>query len=349
MKTTKTMRDIASDLGLSLTTVSVCLSGKEEAYKIKAETADRVKKYVEKIGYTPNEAARNLVIRNGTSGKVALLMCQASGSEKSMAALTLAMKTLEMSDRDYLFQDCFPHTFTSALKSMKGEGARDLILFGPFNSGREKWEELRGDFHVMAALLHDINVYIVDDCFIGPPLLENHVYRLGVDRKLAYFQLFDIIRTNSDDWLACDHGCLPMDNFSAYCKKYYSSFDPSQYFLEDEAIDDPFDRGKALTETVITLIERLPVKFIFLHDDRVATGLIDGLLEQGIKVPEDISIIGFDNISACPYFKIPLTSISIPIEKHIKIVLSRILNGKDIPKVTKSKAEIIWRKSSKRF
>ena len=344
------MREIASDLGLSLTTVSVCLSGKEEKYKIKAETADRVKQYVEEIGYIPNTAARNLVMQNNnTPGKVALLMCQASGSEKSMAALSLTIRTLEQSNRDYLFQDCFPHTFVSTLKSIKGDGARDIILFGPFNNGRTEWEALRDDFQAMPALLQGINMYIVDDCFVGQPLIEDPAHRLGVDRKQIYFDLFDRIRAHSDGGLACDQGCLLSDEFSTYCKTHDSSFDPAQFFSQDETIEDPFDRGKALTDTIRALIERLPVKFIFLHDDRVATGLIDGLLAHGENVPDDISIIGFDNIDACSYFKVPLTSISIPVDKHIQMVLSKILNGEEIPKVTKSKAEIIWRESSKRF
>lgn len=349
MKKTKTMREIAQDLGLSLTTVSICLSGKEKKYKIKAETAGRVKKYVEKIGYIPNAAARNLVKQNNAPGKVALLLCQASGSEKSMTALRLAMKTLELSDRDYHFQDCFPHTFTSAIRSMKGEGVRDIILFGPFHNGRKEWEELRNDFKAISALLRGINMYIIDDCFVGQPLLENQVYRMGVDRKQTYFDLFDRIKAHSDGWLACDHGCLQIHEFSSYCTTHYSSFDPAQFFSQDETIEDSFDRGKALTKTILALIERLPVRFLFLHDDRVATGLVDGLLNCGVKIPDDISIIGFDNIDACPYFKIPLTSISIPVEKHVQMALSKILNGENIPKVTKSSFEIIWRESCKQF
>ncbi len=76
MKETVTMVGIAEELGLSQTTVSLCLSGKAEAYRIKPETVRRVQEYAAEVGFVPNTIARNLVMRQNSKGKVALLMVQ---------------------------------------------------------------------------------------------------------------------------------------------------------------------------------------------------------------------------------------------------------------------------------
>ncbi|MCB0747964.1 MAG: LacI family DNA-binding transcriptional regulator [Ignavibacteriae bacterium] len=54
---------------------------------------------------------------------------------------------------------------------------------------------------------------------------------------------------------------------------------------------------------------------VFCYNDLLAIGLINSLLESGIKVPEDISIVGFDNIDFGKYLKIPLTTVQMPAYK----------------------------------
>jgi len=51
---------------------------------------------------------------------------------------------------------------------------------------------------------------------------------------------------------------------------------------------------------------------VFCYNDLVAIGLINALLELKIKVPEQVSVIGFDNIDFCESVKIPLTTVHVP-------------------------------------
>ncbi|MCB9247553.1 MAG: substrate-binding domain-containing protein [Ignavibacteriales bacterium] len=57
---------------------------------------------------------------------------------------------------------------------------------------------------------------------------------------------------------------------------------------------------------------------VFCYNDLLAIGLINSLLESGIKVPEDISIVGFDNIDFGKYLKIPLTTVQMLPIKLVK-------------------------------
>jgi DNA-binding LacI/PurR family transcriptional regulator len=51
---------------------------------------------------------------------------------------------------------------------------------------------------------------------------------------------------------------------------------------------------------------------VFCYNDLVAIGLINALLELNIHVPEQVSVIGFDNIDFCESVKIPLTTVHMP-------------------------------------
>jgi LacI family transcriptional regulator len=69
-----------------------------------------------------------------------------------------------------------------------------------------------------------------------------------------------------------------------------------------------------------------------LHDDELAAGLVTALLDAGISVPNDISVVGFDNIDASAHFRVPLSSIDVPVRKMVDVALGdicgeRVLKG----------------------
>jgi DNA-binding LacI/PurR family transcriptional regulator len=83
-----------------------------------------------------------------------------------------------------------------------------------------------------------------------------------------------------------------------------------------------------------------------VNDDRVAVGLIEELTARGIDVPGELQVIGFDNLVDAPYFRVPLTSIEVPVLENTRMVLDHILNGEELPGNTINSANIIWRESA---
>jgi LacI family transcriptional regulator len=51
---------------------------------------------------------------------------------------------------------------------------------------------------------------------------------------------------------------------------------------------------------------------MFVVADRLAVGFIDQLIKLGIRVPEDISVVGYDDIRYSAYLKVPLTTVALP-------------------------------------
>ena len=82
--------------------------------------------------------------------------------------------------------------------------------------------------------------------------------------------------------------------------------------------------------------------------DLVAIGCANALLSQGLKIPEDVSIVGFGNILAAEYFQVPLTTIRQP--KHrlgvaaVETMMALLRGEKVQPK--RLPAELVHRKSS---
>jgi DNA-binding LacI/PurR family transcriptional regulator len=72
---------------------------------------------------------------------------------------------------------------------------------------------------------------------------------------------------------------------------------------------------------------------VFCYNDLVAIGLIDALLELKIRVPEKVSVIGFDNIDFSKYVKIPLTTVQMPAYEIGKaatnLLINRIVNSSE--------------------
>ena len=123
-------------------------------------------------------------------------------------------------------------------------------------------------------------------------------------------------------------------------------FDRRQILRCEGMIRDEFDLGKRYADMVLRDYEHMKVKTVLVNDDRVAVGLIEELSAKGVKVPQELQVIGFDNLLDAPYFRVPLTSIEVPVLDNTRRVLDHILNGVPLEKNTVNQANIVWRSSA---
>ncbi len=98
---------------------------------------------------------------------------------------------------------------------------------------------------------------------------------------------------------------------------------------ENTAFDEGYKLGYALN------FKNLDVDGMFVFNDLIAMGLQKALMEQGINIPGDIAIIGFDDIERCSEARVPLTTISVPryeIGKTAYNILEDSLSRREIQK-----------------
>ena len=109
-------------------------------------------------------------------------------------------------------------------------------------------------------------------------------------------------------------------------------------------IENGYEKGKALFSE---FNDKSPTA-VFCYNDLVAIGLINALIDLKIQVPEQVSVIGFDDINFCDSFRIPLTTVRVPAYKigavAADLLLKQIIQGSKSSKVKKIlEADIIKR------
>ena len=83
-------------------------------------------------------------------------------------------------------------------------------------------------------------------------------------------------------------------------------YSDTRVYLADKDIDSG---RNAMTQA---LSEKAPFSAIIAHNDSVAIGAADTLFQQGFRIPEDISIVGFGDGLLAAHFRVPLTTVRVP-------------------------------------
>ena len=342
------MQEIADELGLARSTVSLCLSESHRHYRISAATVQRVRDYAEKVGFVPNRMAGKLGTDN--TPPIGLIINQDGSFEKSAVALRYAMNRLHEAHREFVIQGFIGGRLVPTVRMLKGMQINTLIMFGLFDETVHRMESgvlssgvfKAGDVPKLDALLKDVEFFSVDYDFPVPPDCVSNVYRMGIDRCQTKIELMEQLAAAGKGNFMCDVDAE--DEEKLMQKKLI--FDRRQILRSNVAARDEFDAGKRYAEMVLRDFRHLKVRTVLLNDDRMAVGMIEELTSRGVKVPEEIQVIGFDNLVDAPHFRVPLTSIEVPVLENTRRVLDHILDGAPLELNTINRANIIWRESA---
>jgi DNA-binding LacI/PurR family transcriptional regulator len=109
-----------------------------------------------------------------------------------------------------------------------------------------------------------------------------------------------------------------------------------------------FDAGSG-HRAMATLLAQGPVEAVFVASDVVAFGAIAAIREAGLRVPDDISVVGFDDIALAAFFDPPLTTVHLPAYDLGVAAGTALLDrvaGKPVPERTLLPTELIVRSST---
>jgi len=325
-----TQKEIAKILGVSRSTVSLALNNYP---KINKETRERILKVAKLLNYRPNVIAQNLV--RGKTFTIGLM--QPFPFSPFFVELTGRIHQL-LRKRNYVCVSIdvgsereFDETMEIFI-SRKVDGLICLISFlGAEDILRIKNENLRVVFY------HENPEYPADivavNAYKAGSITVEHLIGLG-HKKIGYIgkgidESTDRRYTGFKDTIIRHN--LPFNN--KWIISGYGSFQTGFQGM-----------GKLLS------LKERPTAII-AHNDVVAIGAVSAVYQAGLKVPQDIAIVGFDNIENSKYLNVPLTTVEFPIEKIAKklveILFQKIENNKDNEKYRKFVFEprLIIRKS----
>jgi LacI family transcriptional regulator len=298
-----TIKDVAKLSGLSPTTVSFVLSRSPLARSIPPKTKSRIKRIARQVGYRPNSFARAL--RSKRSRTVGIMVSDLrdpyfaeilSGIENSLyrSAYTAIVTDIQ-NGRGRL------RRYIDLLMERRVDGvitiANSLILetdqFSIFDPakvpvviiGRESEAELSS---------------VVIDNEGGARTAMEHLSELG-HREFAFIKGPKKVVDSRQRWAG----------IRSFCQEASLKIDP-RLVVEISGQVSSYEAGYGATKALLR--KRQPFTALVAFDDMTAFGAIRGLEEMGLNVPQDCSVIGFDDVAAAAFYNPPLTTVHQPLE-----------------------------------
>jgi len=288
------LKDIARELGVSVVTVSKVLRNHED---ISTETRDRVLRRIKELNYQPNLAARALV--TGRSHLIGLVVPDlvhpffaelAKGISSVLRAGGYGL-VIASSEED-------PDLEKQEIGQMLARRLDVLLIastqwtvesFRKIEEQQQPYVLVDRKFSGLAA-----NFVGTDDLAIGRMATE-HLLQNGC-KRIAY--------------VGGEHVSTAIERLEGYRSALTSSglAVVNEYILCRTHYDDAGDvTGYKATKEVLAL----PVKpdGIFCNNDPIAMGAMEAILEAGLRIPEDICIIGAGNVRYAGALRVPLSSI----------------------------------------
>ena len=298
-----TSQDVADLAGVSRTTVSLVLNEVEGTH-ISSETRQRVREAAEELGYIPNATAQALATRRAMA--IGLVMTRSPHHIASDAflpqilgglldivkqhKLRLLIESVEAEHQDQVY-----------LELARAKHIDGMILLTPRinDTGFKKLEEV----DVPAVLMGNLE--------------DSKLYSVDVDNRLAAMKATQYLHDLGHTRIACISNARPSysaapDRVLGYKEALqaagitpdedliqYADFDPQSGF---DCTQRLLSTGKSFTA-------------VFVASDNVAMGVKAALREAGLQIPEDVSIIGFDDIPWAKYSDPPLTTVRLPAQR----------------------------------
>jgi DNA-binding LacI/PurR family transcriptional regulator len=315
-----TIREVAKESGFSSTTVSIVLNNAPLARYIPDTTKKRIERAAKKLGYRPNLFARTL--RNRRTHTVGVMVFDMTdpycipilrGIESSLyEASFLPILTDVHNERS---------RFERYLEMLLDRRVEALIVIA-------NWLfvdiEVLGDVeksNIPSAMIgHELNAgsvsSVIVDNELGGQCAVQHLYSLG-HRKIAFIRGPKRISDSAPRW----------KGVRGFAKAHDLQIDP-ELVLDLPESSDPlssFDAGFQLTEELLR--RKHPFTALMAFDDMTAFGAIRALSKVGIKVPDQCSVIGFDDIGHSRLLTPALSTLRQPMAEMGTMAVSIVSEG----------------------
>ena len=331
------LKDVAERAGVSPATVSIVLRGVENVL-IGEKTRKRVRRAARKLGYRHNALAAGL--RSGRTDIVAFILHKLS-SPTLAAKVAAAERVLERNNlRTVLWHTAqLPVVEQKALKDIRSQMVSGVIVcYQPGKQGRELLNEFVRDGVPVVALepLEGVDVHVVTvDREAGMYIGARHLLSLG-HRRIAV--------TGNERFL---------DTTAGWGCGYALALRESGLCVETDLVyplptKDTFAAGYAVGKQLLASHYRPTA--LLCSDDEVAIGVMRACREAGSKIPDDLAVVGFDNLPVASFAGAPLTTISQPVEeagrKAAELLLKDICAGeRSSPQTVVLQPKLIIRES----
>lgn len=320
--TDMTLKDIADKAGVSMMTVSNVINGKTS--RVSPKTMEKINAIIKECGYVPNLSARSLT--NKTSNIIGVVVAidePAAGQENNYLENPYVSTMVGTIERELQKNGYYTMIrsvsnkadITTLLKNWNADG---LIFLYPENK------------EYMTAFIKatPCPVAVFDSELDFPELINI----CSDDEKGLYLSTkYMINHGHSHIAFVADYqnNSVLTKRFQGYCKALEESnipFRPEYVYPYSPSYEDGIRAGREIAS------QYLPITAVVTTADICAIGIMEGARLGGLRIPIDLSVIGYDNLSLCQYTVPKLTSISQNVTQKallsVQLLLERIRTGK---------------------
>ncbi len=307
-----TIRDVAQRAGVSYQTVSRVLNGTDTVAR---DTRQRVLQAVQELDYTPNKIARMLT--------------------------TNRSYTLELMVVDVLPGGRFAESINNMVYAARDAGYGLLVtttdaghLEMAFNNAAARLSD--------GVIMYAPSLHITDDRLMelseGIPLVRRDYVP---DSKLAWvgFDQVYATRVALEYLIGLGHRLIaaipPLSRYvNGHWRRVMWETILRQHGLEPGPVSEAdFTMSGAYEATISILATHIPFTAILVGSDTMTMGVLCALRERGLRVPDDVSLVSFDNAELAAYTDPPLTTINFKFAQQDVIAVNYLADLVNLPEM----------------
>ncbi|WP_102126503.1 LacI family DNA-binding transcriptional regulator [Deinococcus planocerae] len=328
-----TAADVAQEAGVSQSTVSRVFS---DDGRLTRETKDRVRAVARELGYRPHAVARSLITRRTN------------------------IVGLVTSDLSNPFYPRLVETFTTRLHAL---GRRVLLLTAGVGEDLDDLlpEVLSSQVDGYVVASASVSSGVVRECVrIGTPVVLVNRHAPGSGASAVSCDNVAGGRTVADALLAA--GCV-RPAYVAGREDASTNIERERGFftrLRERGVTDvrrerghyTYASGREAARRLLALPERERPDGLFCANDITAMGALDAARELGVRVPQDLAVVGFDDIPAAAWSAYDLTTVRQPVEdmigRSLDLLLAHVERPDLAPELEVLPGTLVERGSSRR-
>ena len=300
------LKTIAEKAGVSTATFSNVINGNH--HKVSQKTIMKVQKIIEENDYKPNATARSLASKKSRIIGVVVTNINEKGDffANPHYAHLLALLEKDIRSQGYFMMMRCVERCVEIIPLFSSWNVDGMIFFGTF---RDEVEEIREQVDVPVVFIdtyaEDLPVANVGiDDYKGGYLAAKYLLDRGhtqialVGPRIRYNGVMKHRFTGF--WDACREKGIPVQE--------------DRFYESDAMFECGVEAGKRIADAPIEYTAAA------VMSDIIAFGVMEGLRQKGKNVPEDVSVIGFDDLLECRYTNPQLTSVSQKLEQKAEAV-----------------------------
>lgn len=329
-----TIKDVAAQVGVSASTVSIVLNDKQGC-NIPDSTRQRILEAVRALDYNPDYVARSLVMKK--TDTIGVIVPDISNTFFSD---TIKVIQRMLDGRGYAIVLCnSDEKLENDLKNVKLLASRkvDGLIVTP------SAETMRGGRYteLYALLKKTGKPFVLLDRYF-----DESANKVMVDNTRAGYEVTEYLLSKGHRRIACIGGPQELSSAANRLAGYKAAL-AAHGIPADEALIacGPYDTAWGYAAAQKLLSQN--VTAIFASNDLQAYGVIACAKERGVKIPKELSLVGFDDLTYSSLLDVPLTTVRQPIEELARqaadILLAAIEGEEEQPREVRLQPELVVR------